>query len=92
VGFESVPESIAFAESAKHVREFVHQRSSPNVATEATGVAGGLERRELHSLEQSYPDPIPTSRRTMLENGQIAVISGYSRTSRFDKSPTLVHP
>jgi hypothetical protein len=55
VGFERVPEFDLFAVSAKLVREFVHQRSSPHVATEATGAAGGLERQELHGLEQSYP-------------------------------------
>jgi hypothetical protein len=59
VGFEKVPEFDLFAESAKHVREFVRQRSSPHVATEATGVAGGLGRRELHNVEQSYPRSRP---------------------------------
>jgi hypothetical protein len=57
VGFESGPESIAFAESAKRVREFVHQRSSSHVATEATGVAGELERRNLHRIRATLPSP-----------------------------------
>jgi hypothetical protein len=76
VGFKRVPESIRFAESAKLVREFVHQRSSPHVATEATGVAGGLEKRNVHRLRAK----LPRSPSHVKKSGKIAVISASSRT------------
>jgi hypothetical protein len=92
VGFERVPERFVFAGSAKLVREFVYRRSSPHVATEATGVAGGLGKRKRHLLRAKLPLIPSRVKDRYRARSKSAAISGESRTSSVDKSPALVHP
>jgi hypothetical protein len=65
---------VVFAESAKPDREFVYRRSSPHVATEATGLAGGLGKRKLHGCCKPIPISPPRQEAAFLRVRRLGLL------------------